>query len=49
MSSEDIFWKAFEKSGNMGYYLLYKKVKKENDERNDKGNSDPGDGLSGER
>ena len=30
MQTDEIFWKAFEKSGKTGYYLLYKKIKEEN-------------------
>ena len=30
MKSADIIWKAFEKSGKTGYYLLYKNLTKEN-------------------
>lgn len=45
MKSEDLFWKAFEKSGKTGYYLLYKKIGEKNG-RKDKGNNNSSDRLS---
>ena len=45
MNSEDLFWKAFEKSGKTGYYLLYKKISTA-DGRKDQGDNSSSDRLS---
>lgn len=32
MPIDELVWKTFEKSGNAGYYLLYKAIKAESEE-----------------